>query len=369
MAKRRSAPLHASRAARSATRSAYPPTAIRYPLLLASLRRMSTSPSVEPEFAILGAGAIGSILGAHLAKAGHSVVMIVRERRAQQLRAGGLSIRGLAEFDIEVPVLTDATQLQRAGVLIVAMKTMGTATALQPLHKTQIDSAFSIQNGVFKNDHLVAAFGRDRVLGSLADTSGELLPSGEVLFTRNINLLVGELSGELSPRAESIASTIDRSGVRSTAVPDMLGREWSKFVAWTGYMTLSVATRSVTWKYLVDKDIAVLLARTVREMGALARAQGVALNDQAMLPVASMCRGTEQEAVEAVLRAGETFKTKAPEHRMSSLQDFNAGRPLEIEDTVGEALRVAASHGLAMPVQESLYRLVRGLERLGKGSI
>jgi 2-dehydropantoate 2-reductase len=83
-----------------------------------------------------------------------------------------------------------------------------------------------------------------------------------------------------------------------------------------------------------------------------------------MLPVASMCRGTEQEAVEAVLRAGETFKTKAPEHRMSSLQDFSAGRPLEIEDTVGEALRVAAGHGLAMPVQESLYRLVRGLERL-----
>src|SRR5687767_24435 len=210
----------------------------------------ATRMSSRTDFAILGAGAIGSILGAHLARAGHSVVMVVRERRAQQLRAGGLRIRGLAEFDIEVPVLTDATQLQRAGVLIVAMKTMGTATALQPLHKTQIDSAFSIQNGVFKNDHLVAAFGRDRVLGSLADTSGELLPSGEVLFTRNINLLVGELSGELSPRAESIASTIDRSGVRSTAVPDMLGREWSKFVAWTGYMTLSVATRSVTWKYL-----------------------------------------------------------------------------------------------------------------------
>ena len=285
---------------------------------------MNALPLAAPGFAILGAGAIGSILGAHLAKAGHSVVMVVRERRAQQLRAGGLRIRGLAEFDIEVPVLTDATQLPRAGVLIVAMKTMGTAAALQPFRNTQIDSAFSIQNGVFKNDHLVAAFGRDRALGSLADTSGELLPSGEVLFTRNINLLVGELSGELSPRAESIASTIDRSGVRSTAVPDMLGREWSKFVAWTGYMTLSVATRSVTWKYLVDPDIAVLLARTVREMGALARAQGVALNDQAMLPVASMCRGTEQEAVDAILRAGETFKTKAPEHRMSSLQDFNA---------------------------------------------
>jgi 2-dehydropantoate 2-reductase len=84
-----------------------------------------------------------------------------------------------------------------------------------------------------------------------------------------------------------------------------------------------------------------------------------------MLPVASMCRGSEQEAIEVVLRAGETFRAKAPEHRMSALQDFSSGRPLEIEDTVGEALRVAARHGLAMPVQESLYRLVRGLERIG----
>lgn len=322
-------------------------------------------PAPSSDFVILGAGAIGSILGAHLARAGHSVVMLVRERRAQQLRSGGLKIRGLAEFDIEVPVETDATQLRSAGTLVVAMKTMGTAQALEGLTHMKIDSAFSIQNGVFKNGQLTAAFGRERVLGSLADTSGELMASGEVLFTRNINLLIGELGGELSERAKQLASTIDQSGVRSTAVTDMLGREWSKFVAWTGFMTLSVVTRSVTWKYLVDPDIALLLARTVREMGALARAEGIVLNDQAMLPVASMCQGSENEAVEAVLRAGETFRTRAPEHRMSSLQDFSAGRPLEIEDTVGEALRVAARHGLAMPVQESLYRLVRGLERLG----
>ncbi|HEY6641390.1 ketopantoate reductase family protein [Povalibacter sp.] len=325
---------------------------------------MSTSRDFD--FVILGAGAIGSILGAHLARAGHSVAMLVRERRAAQLRAEGLKIRGLSEFDIEVPVLTDASQLEHAGVLIVAMKTMGTAAALQPLHHVRIDTAFSIQNGVFKNDQLIAAFGRDRVLGSLADTSGELMPSGEVLFTRNINLLVGELSGELTQRAESIAATIDRSGVRSTAVPDILGREWSKFVAWTGFMTLAVATRSTTWKYLADPDTAVLLARTVREMGGLASAKGIALNDQALLPVASMCRGTEAEAIETIRRAGEAFKTKVPDHRMSALQDINAGRPLEIDDTVGEALRVAARHGLAMPVQESLYHLVRGLERLGR---
>ncbi len=55
------------------------------------------------EFAILGAGAIGSILGAHLAHAGHSVVMLVREQRAQQIRSDGLRIKGLVELTFPCP--------------------------------------------------------------------------------------------------------------------------------------------------------------------------------------------------------------------------------------------------------------------------
>ena len=130
-----------------------------------------------------------------------------------------------------------------------------------------------------------------------------------------------------------------------------------------GYMTLSVATRSVTWKYLLDPDIAVTVARW-SGVGTLARVSGIGLSDQSMLPVATMCAGTEEQAVAVVLQAGKTFRTGAPQHRMSSLQDFNAGRPLELEDTIGEAVRRAAQMQLAMPVLESLYRLVRGIERI-----
>lgn len=325
---------------------------------------MTTSVENSPKFAILGAGALGSILGAHLVRAGHCVVMLVRERRAQQIRAGGLRVKGLADFQVEVPVLTDASQLRKADVLVVAMKTTGTAAALEPLRNAQIGATFSVQNGVFKDDELVEAFGRDRVLGSLANTSGELLANGDALFTRNVDLQVGELGGGLSPRAKEITSTIDAAGVRSTAVPDIVSLEWSKFAVWAGYMPLSVATRSATWKYLLDPDIAIIVARVVREIGAMARAQGIALSDDSMLPVKSMCEGTQEQAVQRVLQAGETFRTKAPDHRMSSLQDFNAGRPLELEDTIGRAVRKAAELGVAIPVAESLYRLVRGIEKI-----
>ena len=61
--------------------------------------------SSRTEFAILGAGAIGSILGAHLTRAGHAVTMLVRERRAAQLRSDGLRIKGLSEFATPVQMV------------------------------------------------------------------------------------------------------------------------------------------------------------------------------------------------------------------------------------------------------------------------
>jgi 2-dehydropantoate 2-reductase len=61
----------------------------------------------KPEFAILGAGALGSILGAHLARAGHDVVLLARGRRAEQITADGVAIEGLVDLQTRVPVLDD----------------------------------------------------------------------------------------------------------------------------------------------------------------------------------------------------------------------------------------------------------------------
>jgi 2-dehydropantoate 2-reductase len=319
---------------------------------------------VKYEFAVLGAGAIGSILGAHLARAGHSVVMLARGRRAQQIRTEGLRITGLTQFATAVPTLTDAAQLRRAGVLIVAMKTPGTGDALAGLRHADIDVALSIQNGPLKNDLLAAAFGEQRVLGALADTSGELLPGGEVMFTRNVNVLLGELSGGLSARAQRIAGNIDSSGVRAMAVADIRSLEWSKFAAWVGLMALAVTTRAVTWRYLTDPGSALVLARLVREMGRLTRARNIELTDESVLPVATLCQRSEDDAVAALMRVGREFESRAPGHRMSSLQDLEAGRPLEIHETLGYALQKAADSQVALPLVETFYNVIAALDRM-----
>src|SRR6202042_1859751 len=59
------------------------------------------------EFAILGAGAMGSIVGAHLTRAGHEVAMLARGARAQQLRERGITISGLSDFTTAVTTVSD----------------------------------------------------------------------------------------------------------------------------------------------------------------------------------------------------------------------------------------------------------------------
>ena len=194
------------------------------------------------DFAILGAGAIGSILGAHLARAGHRVAMLARGARADALERHGLTIRGLAEFTTAVHTVRNPAALTRARTLIVATKTPGTAEALAALKQSALDVTLSIQNGPLKNELLARAFGPGRVLGALADTSGELLPGGEVLFTRNVNILIGELDGTESARARDLAHTIDASGVHAAATREIVTLEWSKFCGWVGLMVLSVTT-------------------------------------------------------------------------------------------------------------------------------
>jgi 2-dehydropantoate 2-reductase len=314
--------------------------------------------------AILGAGAIGSILGAHLTRAGHSVVMLARGRRADHIAAHGLTISGLVELSTPVNVLRDPAQLRNTDILIVATKTPGTAEALASLSHVNVGLAFSIQNGPLKNELLSAVFGPQRVLGSLADTSGEMLADGGVLFTRNVNILLGELPAGASPRADEVAATINACGVRAKAVPNILSLEWSKFVTWVGMFSLSVITRSVTWRYLIDPDGALLLVRITREMGRLADSLGIELTDSANLPAASLCQGTERSAVERLVAAGRVFETRAPEHRMSSLQDVNAGRPLEVHETLGYAIRKGAERGVPMPLLDGFYRVIAAAERI-----
>jgi ketopantoate reductase len=102
-------------------------------------------------FVILGAGALGSILAGHLARAGEDVRVVAGGHRAAYVRQQGITITGVADFTVACPVITDPLALRETDVLIVAVKTYDMAAALASLRHLQVATVLSIQNGVLKN--------------------------------------------------------------------------------------------------------------------------------------------------------------------------------------------------------------------------
>jgi ketopantoate reductase len=76
-----------------------------------------------------------------------------------------------------------------------------------------------------------------------------------------------------------------------------------------------------------------------------------------------MCRGTEEDAIGEVIKVGRGFEMNARQHRMSSLQDLLAGRPLEIHETFGYALQKATNCRIALPLVEAVYHLLSAIDR------
>ena len=140
---------------------------------------------------ILGAGALGTVLGAHLARAGEDVTLLARGQRAAYLQEHGATITGLVDFTVPVPVVTDPSQVHNADVLMVTVKTYDMASALASVKHLDVGSVLSIQNGVLKNEQLAQTFGWDKVLGAMAAFSAEVLPTGTVRFTVNQGLYLG----------------------------------------------------------------------------------------------------------------------------------------------------------------------------------
>src|SRR4029434_1808987 len=174
---------------------------------------------------ILGAGALGTILGAHLARAGAEVTLIARGNRAAYLQEHGATITGLVDFTVPVRVVTDPSQLHAAEVLLVTVKTYDMVSALQSVKHLDIGSVFSIQNGVLKDEQLAQTFGWEKVLGAMAFTGAEVLPTGIIRFTLNQGVYLGELPTGTSARVQTLADTLEHSGILVQVTPSIQSLE------------------------------------------------------------------------------------------------------------------------------------------------
>ncbi len=200
----------------------------------------------------------------------------------------------------------------------------------------------------------------------MANFSGELQARGSVEFTRNVRLYIGPTASYIGPDVRAIANMLDAAGINTESSARIETVEWSKFVGWIALFSLSLIARTTTGKFLDNPRLAGLGVRLIREMASIAAARGIELIDQSPVPVASIASGPERAAVEKLSQVGRELIASAPGHRMSSLQDLEAGRRLEVEETLGYALREAARLGIDAPTLDVCYAAAAGVNTLSK---
>jgi len=126
----------------------------------------------------------------------------------------------------------------------------------------------------------------------------------------------------------------------------------------TAQFPLAVLTRQITWKFMTDERSAGVIVRIVRETAALAAAMKIGLVDMSPLPVPSIVRASDAEAIAIINAIGQNFLEKSPEHRMSAQQDVLRGSRLEYQETLGFALARGRELGVPMPTLDTCYRIL-----------
>ena len=127
-------------------------------------------------FVIVGAGALGSIYAAYLARAGHQVSLIARGERAAALAKHGIAVVGEGTFTARCNIVTQPETLRQADVVILAIKTYDMGQALASLSGLKVKSVLSVQNGVLKNQTLSEVFRPQTVVGAISMIGGDVLP-------------------------------------------------------------------------------------------------------------------------------------------------------------------------------------------------
>jgi 2-dehydropantoate 2-reductase len=314
------------------------------------------------KIAILGAGALGSLFGAHLAKGGEEVVLIARQARAKAIQEGGITVTGLANFTVPVDVTARPQAVQEADVLLVTVKTYDMEAALDGVSHLRVGSVLSVQNGVVKDEQLARRFGWDKTLGAAAHISAELLPDGVVRFTANEWCDIGELPEGTSARVEALAAALARSGIRAEASSYIRSVEWTKYVLVTSWMALAALTRLPTYRFFKHPDLAWVAARVAQEMAQLPARLGIPLLDKGAFDAETLSRMPFAAAVASFQQVGERLEAQgATAHKVSILQDLERGRRLEVEEIFGYAVRQGAALGVPLPTVEICYRLIKGI--------
>lgn len=300
---------------------------------------------------VVGAGALGSVVGGLLAHAGEDVVLLAHGDHGAALGRGPLELR-LPDRTLTVAVEVAAEA--EGDVVVLAAKRFDTGEALAAV-RGEPRLAISLQNGPGKNDELLARFGPAAVAGAASTTAAQLVAPG-VAASQSLGLTY--LDGGHA-EAAAFAERLQAAGLDARPVDEIDSVEWSKVAHVAGSMILQALTRLPLHELFERRESAGLLHRLAQEVGAVAAAAGSGLGDwPGLLPVATLAASEDEPAAGLLAERGAALRRSgATDLRTSMLSSILAGRRTELDAIHGELVRRAGGLGVPVPVLETCYRL------------
>lgn len=319
--------------------------------------QLSTHPDgPPPRVAVYGAGAVGCYFGARLAEAGTPVTLIGRAAHVDAIRRDGLLFESSgAQRRVRIDADTTPQATGDADVVLVCVKTRDTEAAARQVASLLRPEAIvvSLQNGV-DNVQRMRTIGVD-ALGAVVYVAASMPAPGHLLHAGRGDLVLGECGSPVrsespSARTLAVARLFEAAGVPCRVEADARAALWTKLVANCAYNAISALGRSRYGPMIDDPAVRTLMRETIDECVAVARADGVALDDAAA-------------QYEAAMRLGEAMRAASS----SMEQDLSQGRLTEIDSLNGYVARRGAELGVPTPANRALATLVRLLERSTPG--
>jgi 2-dehydropantoate 2-reductase len=301
--------------------------------------------------AIIGSGAMGSLFGGKLAQAGASVLLYdLYKEHVEAVRRDGLAIEDAATGAVSVArpeASADPASVRGADVLVVFVKSTATeavAAQFAPLAGKEA-IALTLQNGLGNEAILRRRFGADRTAAGVTSQGATFLGPGKIRHAGRGPTHMCMADGR-NERLAGLAAFLERAGFETHVEKDVAGLVWSKLVVNAGINALTALLNQPNGLLADFAETRALMADLVAEAVAVAGARGIRLN--------------YADPLAAVLEVAK--KTGA--NRSSMLQDFDRKRESEIDFINGAIVREAEALGIPAPVNATVTRLIRTLDRI-----
>ncbi|MGB6679142.1 MAG: 2-dehydropantoate 2-reductase [Terriglobales bacterium] len=303
-----------------------------------------------PRIAVVGAGAVGCYFGGMLARAGAPVTLIGRAQRVEAIHRDGLFIDSVHFKErISVSASTELAAVRDAQLVLFSVKTVDTedtAKLLAPYLAPETN-VVSLQNGVDNAERMDFAAGI-QAISAVVYIAAEMSGVGQVKHSGRGDLVIGNaISNQGASESElaEIAETFTRAGVPCRISQNITLELWTKLIMNCAYNALSALSRARYGRLVADAGSLEVMKQAVAEGVAVGNASGVRLS--------------ADKLIAAVVELGRVV----PEALSSTAQDIARGKSTEIDSLNGFLVQRGAETGVPTPVNQTLYSLVKLLER------